>query len=173
MWKKTLLVIFLFLIFTLLQNSFLTHYNLFGANPNLVFILYFVLIFTHKNEEIYFKNSYYIVLLSLLAGFLLDVYSYTYIGPSIIAFIVIGLLLKKIQTMLKNQNDECPFVYFLPLFALFFGIYNIFIELYLQFLISHNIIFIFNWNLLISVVYNLVVASVFLCVYKKWQKHIK
>lgn len=170
MWQKTLVIILLFFIFAILQNSFFIHFSFFGSYLNLIFILFFTLIFSHNSQKSSFLG---IFLLSIFAGFILDIYSHTYIGPSIILLIIIGLFVKKIQSMLKNREDDCPFEYFLPLFVISFLFYTILIDVYLQFTGINKIILNLNWITLISLVYNSVVASIFFCLYKKWQKSIK
>src|SRR3989344_9256457 len=120
MWQKILVIILLFYIFILLQNSFFVHFNLFGATPNLVFIFFFSLAFFNRKDK-----NYQIIYLASIAGILLDISSYTYLGPSIISLIIIGFLLKKIQLLLKERKDNYPFAYFLPLFLVFFVIYQI------------------------------------------------
>ena len=114
MWKKLLIVIFFSYIFALLQYSFLTQFSLFGTVPNLVFILFFLVVFFEK-EDIDYK----IIIWSAIAGIFLDLFSYNYLGLSTVLFIVLGFVFKKIQMSLKNTEGKYPFFYFLPLFIIF------------------------------------------------------
>jgi len=149
MWKKILFIIFIFFVFALLQNSFFTHFNLFGASPNLIFILFFLMVF-------FGKKNYPVIFVAITAGIFLDIFSYTYyIGSSIVLLVVIGLLLKKTQLLLKNREDEHPFVYFLPLFVIFLLIYELFLGIFGQLIIF-------------SLIYNLIVASLGFLVFKKY-----
>ena len=89
---RFLLVIFFFYLFAVLQNSFFTHFNLFGAYPDLVFALFFTVIFFEKKE-----NLNQVLLYSILAGFFLDVFSFARFGQNIIILLAIAFLLKKAQ----------------------------------------------------------------------------
>ena len=174
MWKKLLFIIFLFYLFALLQNSFLTHFSLFGATPNLVFILFFLFVFFEgvpgvSSESFlgHSSRSYVVILLALAAGFFLDIFSYTYLGPSIVFLIIISFLLKGTQSLLKSRKDNYPLVYFLPLFVVFWGIYNLLLSLYFYFIDSNKIIISFGTETIFAVIYNLVIASVLFYLYKK------
>ena len=154
-------------MFALLQGSFLTHFTFFGAIPNLVFILFFLLVFFEK-----FNQSYEVVLLSLVAGGLLDVISpYKYIGPSVILLVLIGILLKKAQSALKNKDDGYPYAYFLPLFVVFLLAYELSLGLYLFFIDPAKIVSNFGLSTIINMTYNSVVASIMFYIYKKCQKY--
>ncbi len=163
MWKKILSIIFLFYLFALLQSSFFSHFDLFGAVPNLVFILFFIVVFFEEKT-----NNYFIIVSAIMAGIFLDISSYTIIGPSIILLTVIGLLLKKFQLLLKNTGDSHPFVYFLPLFAVSFLIYNFSKELYLYFVDSSRIAVHFGFPEIFLLIYNALVASILFFVYRKF-----
>jgi cell shape-determining protein MreD len=182
MWRKTLVIIFLFYFFTLLQNSFFPHFNLFGAIPNLVFILFFLLVFFSSSTENIIGNkkesrhplrrmskNYQVIFLAITAGIFLDFFSYTYLGPSIAIFIIIGFLLKNIQSLLKNKEDSCPFIYFLPLFTFFLLVYDLLSDLYLKFLDSNKIAIVHPLGLVkgaSSIIYNLIIASALFYIYK-------
>lgn len=163
MWLKTIIVIFLFYLFAVLQNSFFTHFNLFGIFPNFVFILFFLLIFFEK------KNDYYkIIAWSVIAGLILDIFSYTYFGASVILFLFISFLAKRAQSLLKERNEAKPLFYFLPLFLVCFLVYEILLALHLRFIDpSHTAIF-FDWRVILEMVYNLIFAAIFFLVYKKF-----
>ena len=160
MWKKVLFIIILFYFFALLQNSFFTHFSFFGAIPNLVFIFFFLLVFFSKN------NSLQVCFFAAVAGFFLDIFSYTYIAPSIILLLLIGFLLKKIQLSLKNRQDSHPFIYFLPLFIIFLSIYDLLMGLYLYFLDSNKIIMNFGIENIFNVIYSTLIASLAFYLYK-------
>lgn len=148
MWKKFLIIILLFYLFALLQNSFFTHFNPLGAVPNLVFILFFLLIFFERPKG---YPGWEVIFYSVAAGFFLDIFSYTYIGPSIVLLIIIGFTTKSLQTLLKNQKDSYPFIYFLPLFIIFLSAYS--------FLLGGTIF---------SAIYSIVIASILFYLYKKF-----
>ena len=155
-WQKVLVIIFLFYIFALLQNSFFTYFSIFGVIPNFVFILFFLLVFfTGKN------HPYQILSLALLAGIFLDIFSNNYFGKYIILLLIIGFLIKKTQTLLKSLNDNFPFVYFLPLFLIYYIIFKIFSS------------FSFNFGFLVAIIYNSILASLFYYIFKRWVKFIE
>ena len=162
MWRKSLIVIILIYFFALLQNSFFTHFSLFGTVPNLVFALFFILAFFEKKN-----NNYRLLLWALIAGFFLDIFSYTYIGPSIISLVIIGILLKNTQSLLKIRDEDYPFVYFLPLFITFLLIHELLMGLYLYFLDPNKIITSFDIKTIFYVIYSSIFATIFFFIYKR------
>ncbi len=175
MWQKPVIIILLFYFFVLLQNSFFTHFNLFGAIPNLVFILFFLLVFFEGRSKGFLAHSetnYQVFFIAAIAGIFLDIFSYTYIGPSIVILIMVGFLLKKIQSLLKNKEDKNPFVYFLPLFLVSLLLYGILSGLYFHFLDPNKIITSFGIGTILTIIYNLLIVSVLFYIYK-WQKFIR
>ncbi|MEI7424957.1 MAG: rod shape-determining protein MreD [Candidatus Staskawiczbacteria bacterium] len=166
MWQKSFIIVILFYFFALLQHSFFTHFNLFGATPNLVYILFFLLLFTSKIGE-NISNNYYIVSLSFVAGLFLDIYSYTYIGPSIIILLLISFLFIKAKALLQSRDNSYPFEYFLPLFIISILAYDLSIGCYLRFVEPNKIAMISSFQLVISLIYNSVVASIFFFLNKK------
>ena len=168
MWKKPLVIILLFYIFALLQSSFFYYFSFFGIVPNLVFILFFLLVFFEKKS-----SDYKIILFAVIGGILLDILSYTYLGPSIVLLIAIGFLLKNIQLLLKNRQDSHPFVYFLPLFIIFLLAYSTLMDLCLYFLNPSKVIFYFDAKIFLSLFYNSLIASLLFFIYKKWRKFTK
>src|ERR1035437_4047733 len=124
MWKRLLAIILIFYLFALLQNSFFAQFNLFGAVPNLVFIFFFLLVFFEKPNT-YLPGNYQIIFLALIAGIFLDFLSFTYLGSSIMLLLGIGFSVKGVQSMLSNRDNDRPFFYFLPLFIIFFLVYQL------------------------------------------------
>jgi rod shape-determining protein MreD len=166
MWYKYLFLVFLFYLFALLQNSFFKYFNFFGAIPNLVLIFFFLIVFFSRqgrDSAVTGENIFY----AIIAGTLLDIFSYTYIGPSIILLIFLGFLLKKSQSLLKNRDDNYPVVYFYPLLIFFILAYDLLMGLYLYFFGLNISIMNFNFGTILSIIYNLIIASVFFYLYKK------
>ena len=82
----------------------------------------------------------------------MDVFSGAYFGVSIILLLVIGLLSKKVQSMLQeNANDKFPIAYFLPLFFVSLLTYDF-----------------FNFFSIVGIIYNLIVATVAFYIYKRF-----
>ena len=164
---KFLFITFLFYFFALLQNSFFIHYNIFGNYLNLVFILFFLLVFfagKNKNQKI--------IVFSLLSGILLDFFSYSKLGISIALFLIIGFSLKCILSLLKNKKDNIfPFSYFLPLFFIFFILYEILLMTYLHFFDLSHPLFIFDLKIILGAIYNLFFAVIGFWIFKKIKKN--
>ena len=150
MWIRALITILLFYFFAVLQNSFLAHFNILGAVPNILFIFFFLLIFFEGQ-----KSYCQIISWSVVAGFFLDIFSSSYFGASITALLLIGVLTKKIINSLKEKQDEYPVVYFIPLFLGFFIIYEIILRLC------------FSWIICVEIIYNLTLAFLGFYIYKK------
>jgi hypothetical protein len=171
MWKKLLVTFFLFYLFALLQNSFLIHFDLFGAIPNLVFILFFLLVFFEKKDKTgQSYDNYMVISIAILAGTFSDIFSYIYLGVSIVILIIIGITLKNIQLSLMNTEENYPFIYFAPLFMGSFLTYNFVLDLYIFASEPTRIITFFSLGTVISLIYNLFIASVLFLVYKKGLK---
>ena len=163
MWYKYLITGLFFYFFSLLQNSFFSHLNLWGAVPNLVFIFFVLLTFFAQKRDYYF-----IIFCALVAGLLLDIFSSSYIGISVLLLIVIGFGIKKIQAdLFEGGQKPVPF-YFLGLFFIAFIVYNLFIYLYYYFLGIKTVFFVFNFMLSCEIIYNLVFAFLFFLIYKKF-----
>lgn len=155
MWQKVLGTIILFCAFALLQKSFLAHFSFFGVIPDLVFILFFFIVLFGRK----YKN-YQIVFWAIIAGLFLDIFSYSYIGASIIAFIIIGLLIKRLQFLLRSGEGRDPFLRFVILFIIFFLIRKFLSMIYLQFIDPLHIPITFNYQFIAEILYNLFLAAV-------------
>ncbi|MEK7665253.1 MAG: hypothetical protein AAB361_03955 [Patescibacteria group bacterium] len=113
MLLKLSVIAILFYFLALIQNSFFVHFNIFGAVPNFIFILFFILIFFSFSEKSYSrKNLFY----SFVAGFFLDVFFGFYFGSSFALLLAISFIAKKILNSLKQKKDKYPFIHFAPLF---------------------------------------------------------
>jgi len=157
-----LITIFLFYFFAILQSSFFVHFNLFGAVPNLVFILLFFTFF-FGSQKINYINILYVV----LAGLFLDIFSYAPIGLSIILLLIIYYLEKRIQNYLKEGRDKYPFIYFLPSFFTCLITYNILVMLFMRFVDSSHAVMDFGISFFGAIIYNLIFATVGFWIFKK------
>lgn len=162
MWLKNLIALILFYFFAVLQNSFFVHFTLLRVTPNLVFILFFLLVFFEGK-----KLSPTIIFYSVSAGFFLDIFSYTRLGISLFLLVALGLFIKIAQSFLKQGKDEYPYIYFLPLFLAGLVAYELLVMFYLKIFDPAHIAMIINWRFLIDIAYNAVLASVIFWVYKK------
>jgi rod shape-determining protein MreD len=160
MWIKYLIIILLFYLFALLQNSFFAHLNLFGAVPNFIFITFFLLVFFGK------KDSYYrVIFYAVLAGLFLDIFSSVYIGISMVLLIIIGAAIKKTQSLLKEKKAVYPFVYFLTLFFCSLTAYDLLLQVCISFLFSPHIAGSFGLSFFVGIIYSFFFAIVgfFIC----------
>jgi len=153
-WQKILGLTILFFLFALLQKSFLAIFSIFGAVPNLTFIVFFLIIFSDKKQK-----NYQIVLWSFVAGFFLDIFLHSHVGPEIIALAVIGFLLKIARVLLRNDKDEGGVWRFATLFIIIWLIYKILIMIYLRFIDPLQTPIIFNLQFIVEIFYNFAVAS--------------
>ncbi len=163
MWIKHILIALLFYFFALLQNSFFVHFGLFGGTPNLVFILFILLVFFSSKNQ-----GYLIVFYSLIGGLILDIFSYSHIGVSVTIMVVLGFLLKKVQLSLFEDPKKPMFFNFLVLFFVSFITYDLFFGFYSYLFKMSDFLVSFNLQLLGKVIYNLFFASMFFSVYKNF-----
>ncbi len=160
MLLKYPITILLFWVFAVLQNSFLPYFNIFGQIPNLVFILFFILVFSENPQE-----HYYGFFLVILAGFLLDVFSSFYLGISIISLLVLYFLIKITNHFFQKSETKYAVFYFFSVFSLCFVLY--YVLLYVLSLLFHSG-FIFTLDIVIGLIYNITVAWLVFFIYKKF-----
>jgi rod shape-determining protein MreD len=162
MWLKPLIIFFLFYIFAMLQNSFFAHFNLFGAIPNFIFITFFMLVFFGR------KNSYYhVIFYAISAGLFLDIFSFSYLGVSMVLLIIIGCFIKKVYSSLKEKDDRYPFVYFLSLFFISLITYDLLIQAWLRFFDPSRISADLGLSFFAGIIYNLFFAILGFVICKK------
>ncbi|MCX6719660.1 MAG: rod shape-determining protein MreD [Candidatus Staskawiczbacteria bacterium] len=157
MWPKYLVIFLLFYLFAMLQNSFFAHFNLFGAVPNIVFILFFVLVFycTRGRSTSGLEISFY----AISAGLFLDFLSSTYFGVSIILLLIIGFFAKTAQSFLQEKrNDKFPIIYFLPLLLASLLAYDLLLGIFSNKFNLTQAFLGFGQTLLPEIIYNLLVA---------------
>lgn len=161
-WPITILLLYFFAV---LQSSFFTHFVFFGAVLNLVFILFFILVFFNGRR----KFGYSELILSFFAGFLLDIFSETRFGVSIVLLILISFFIKKTRENLNEQDDPFPLSYFIALFLTSFLLFKVLISVYLHFFDPIHLRFSVDFKLLAEIIYNLAFATVGFFIYKKFK----
>jgi rod shape-determining protein MreD len=160
MWFKYPILFVLFYFFAILQNSFFVHFAFFGAIPNIVFILFLLLVFFEK-RNIYASVAIY----AIFAGLFLDLFSSPRFAISSVILLVIGFMVKKIQLQLREkEGDKFPLVYFLPIFFVSLLTFNIFSG------ILSGLIFKFNYGIIAELAYNLLGALIGFYTYKTFLK---
>lgn len=168
MLAGVLITIFLFYFFAILQSSFFAHFNLFGAVPNFVFILFFLSVFFASK-----RINYIIIIYAIIAGLLLDLSSYKFLGLSAVLLIAIAYFEKKLQTSLKERDDKASFVYFSPIFLICLVAYELLIIICLRFLDSGQTLQGFDWRFLAGIIYNLFFAIIGFWIFKKIMTYVK
>lgn len=158
MWLKYIISIFLFFIFGIIQNSFLSHINIAGAVPNLIFILFFVSVFLGD-----FQGFYESIFISILAGLIIDLFSPFYFGSGIVSFLLIGFFIKTVLHFMEKRQDGYLLFYLVPLFLISLVVYDLLIRIFLDF--SHTP-FTANYIFFIELAYNLALTIVVFFIYQ-------
>jgi cell shape-determining protein MreD len=167
MWLKLLTIAVLFYVLGLIQNSFFVHFNIFGTVPNFIFTLFFILIFFSFYEKNYGWEA---LIYSVIAGFFLDIFYYSYFGASFLLFLIISIVVKKIFNYLKQKKEKYPIAYFVLLFFVSLIIYEALLRAYFYFFIDAEpkiISWDLGWVFLIKIIYSLVFAIIGFFIYKK------
>lgn len=134
MWLKYAVAIVLFLLVFTIQYGFTPAFLSIGFSPNLIFALFFILLFAknptsairqlaesggaknHRETGLFF---------AAIAGVLSDIFLFPYFGPSIISFIVIVIFIKIIFNLIKEPVENKILVYFIICCAIFFILHNV------------------------------------------------
>jgi len=161
-WFWAIITIILFYFFALLQSSFFIYFSLFGAIPNFVFILFFLLTF-FCSENNYYKT----IFIAILAGLTIDIFYASQIGISIVLLIIIGFLITKTQSSLKKTDDDYPFIPFFALFLTSFLAYCLLFKICLYFINPGYTIVVFSPKLLAEILYSSFFAILAFFIYKK------
>lgn len=85
---KVILLIILFYFLALVQSSFLVHFKIFGWTPNIILI---AVIFWSIIEN---PKKYYVLWISLIGGFFLDVFSVRFFGFNMLLLFFVSLFFK-------------------------------------------------------------------------------
>ncbi len=165
MWLRPLITIFLFYFFAVVQSSFLARFNAFGV-PDLIFIFFFVLLFFSAGNS--HRLGWEDIFVAITAGFLLDIFSYSYFGVSITLLLVIAILVKKIMGSLRERNDRYPLVYFASLFLIFNIAYYVSSGIFLYYFDPAHLVFALNYIILLQTLYNLFFAVLFFFIFKRF-----
>ena len=104
--KSFIVLTILFYLLVLIQIGFLVPLNVFGLTPNLVLI--FLIIFAVLEE----KGKNLSLAMALLAGFFTDVFSSLPIGTTIIIFLLLAFILKRVIPLIKELDLFWLFILF-------------------------------------------------------------
>ena len=115
--KKVLILILVFYFLVIFQESFLSHFTLFGARINLILISVFLLIFFEEN----WGSKNLGVISGFLGGTILDFFSTIPFGVFALNLTLTSFFTKKISKVFKKSN----ILAFSLLFLLYFSFYKI------------------------------------------------
>jgi len=171
------ILIFVFYFLVLFQGSFLAHFSIKGATPNLVFILVLLFNFFSSAENGLplsrrKLNKYIGLWAAVIGGFLSDVFStMSPFGVSLVSFLLLYFFIKKFLHLLKEPQDRFPFFYFLPVFLFSFIFYELF--LVLIYYLFHSSLFnlkgcVGTVGFLIKLVYNAILGILGFYVFKAY-----
>lgn len=162
--RKFFIFILFFYLLTLIQTSFLIHFNIMGQVPNLILIALVLLIFFEKPEE---NFSFFA---AFTGGFFLDIFSNVFLGTSIIALLLMTFLFKKLVKIIEGLN----ILWLLIFIFLSLVFYNLFSDLVSSF-ISRDITAI-QINLgkvfIIESTYNLILGLIVFYIISLLKKHV-
>lgn len=114
--KKVLILILLFYFLIIFQESFLSHFTLFGGTCNLILISVFLLIFFEEN----WGSGNSGILCGFLGGTILDLFSAIPFGVFALNLTLTSFFFKKISKVFKKAN----ILAFSLLFLLYFSFYK-------------------------------------------------
>ena len=100
MLKKILISIIVFYFLVLIQTSFLVHFTIFDAVPNIVLILIIIWNFLEK------RRNYLGITNALIGGFFLDVFSSHFIGFYVLILVGLAIFIK----LIFKRYVRIPFV---------------------------------------------------------------
>ena len=158
MWFfKYPIIISAFIITALFQNSFLSYFIMAGFIPNLLFVLFFILIFSEQSHKYY--GGFFTV---MMAGFIIGLFAPFYFGTAVASLLLVFIFLKTIFYFLKERKNEYLLLYFIPLFLISFALYNISIYVFMNF---PHLQFNLGRNHFIELIYNAVWAILLFSLY--------
>jgi len=162
--RKILILILLFYFLVIFQESFLSHFPLFGGTCNLILISVFLLIFFEKNSVS--ENPR--ILPGFLGGTILDFFSSIPFGIFALNLTLSSFLTQKISRVFKESN----ILGFSILFLIYFSFYKallIFESFVSSFLFKRSFGISFNLSSFFSEIFlSLLLISLVLVLTKKY-----
>ncbi len=134
-------------LFAILQISFLPYFSIFGSAPNLIFSLFFLVIFFLQNKE-YMQGFF----MAIVAGFFMDVTLPGKFGISIISFLIIYFLHKAIIHFFQSSQTKNLIFYFTTEFIGLFLVFQFLLYLFSNFF---NVQLQISSSVLVSLLYSL------------------
>lgn len=162
-YRLFFILVLLFCFLFLIQTSFLTHFTFLGVSPNLVLILVCLLAFFSLTKKE--SNKYVGIYLTVIAGFLLDIFSKSFFGTSIAALLVIYFLIKYLKKLLKDIPQRYSIIYFAIFLIFSLLIYDFFIG-FSSFLTNRFFLYPSISAFLVKIIYNLIFGVIGFYIFK-------
>lgn len=156
---RYLILITVFTASAIVQYSFLPYFNIAGAVPNLLFILFFTMVFFER-QSIVNQSGFFT---AIIAGVLLDMALPSHFGPSIIALLAVYALHKMSMHFLPDIRDDHMIFYFMGIFSLEWLCYHALVRAYASFT---GFTFNFGPVVLVGLVYSLIIAIIGFYLYR-------
>ena len=119
MWVKYLIIALLLFIAALLQASFFPYFAVAGAIPNLVFAIFFILIFFESKD-----GAAESLFTAVAAGFFLDMFLPSFIGLGIGIFLIMYVVDKLAMNFFNRTGEDNLVFYFIGTFCASFVVYS-------------------------------------------------
>jgi len=158
-WFYYVITFLLFFVFSLLQSSFFPYFAIWGAVPNLVFCLFFTLIFFEPQQH--YTDGFFA---AIMAGLFADMFLPSYFGVSTGAFLVAYITYKIFGHFLRENQQKHLVFYFMGMFSLLFLVHQATLFL---FSLALDFPFSFGITFLVSLVYGVAFAMVGFYIGKK------
>ena len=159
MWFRYPIIILLFWLLAIIQMSITPFLNIGGVFANLIFILFYILVFFEDIGQ--YRYGFFD---TVTAGFFLDVILPFSFGVSVISLLIIYGLNKLATHFLGRSFSKYFIVYFIVMFSFFFFLYNGLLFIASQF---WDTPINFSWSILGSLLYNIFFACLGFYVYSK------
>jgi len=96
--SKAVIIFFLFYLLTLLQMSFLIHHSWHNTGIHIVLLVFLLFLFNTKRD---IKDG---LILAILAGFFIDVFSSYFFGLFILLFIILFFVVSYVKKRVSANN---------------------------------------------------------------------
>lgn len=163
MWLKYAIITMLLYFLSIFQNGFLPHFNIMGAFPNLIFIVFFILIFFESKSQL---EGFFI---AIIAGFFLDIFLSSDFGVSIILLLLIYFFANTTKHFLRDGQNRYLAACFSITFAASYLLYYFLLYLVFTF---HHIESSFGLVTVVGLLYNLLFAVAGFYLYEKVAEQI-
>ncbi len=164
--KKALILILTLYLLTLIQTSFLVHFNILGVIFNLVLVFVCLLSFFEGPTQ---RWGFFA---AVIGGFFLDIFSTSFIGISIFVLVLISFIFKISLYILKERPEKHPLIYFIPLFIFSVLLYTLSLN-FISFIIKSSSFQISPISLLVEITLNFLLSLIGFYFFKKFKLKLR